>query len=68
MMSRKTVSVLPALQRMVLDVKMLGFPVTRIHGDRAGELRAKQVFWGMGSFSPSSKVMHQLPMLLQKLE
>ena len=43
MVSRKTASVLPALQRMVLDVKMLGFPVTRIHGDRAGELRAKQV-------------------------
>ena len=42
-LSRKTASVLPALQRMVLDVKTLGFPVTRIHGDRAGELRAKQV-------------------------
>ena len=43
MESRKTMSVLPALQRIVLDVKGLGFPVTRIHGDRAGELRGKQV-------------------------
>ena len=43
MQSRKTSSVLPALQRKVLDVKALAFPVTRIHGDRAGELRGKQV-------------------------
>ena len=32
MMGRETTSVLPALQRMVVDVKTL-FPVKRIHGD-----------------------------------
>ena len=28
---------LPAVQRIVTDIKALGYPVTRLHSDRGGE-------------------------------
>ena len=43
MRNKKAASVLPALQRIYVDVKALGFPMHRVHGDRAGELRSKMV-------------------------
>ena len=69
MMGRKTTSVLPALQRMVLDMKTLGFPVTRIHGTEqvnSGPSRSESRFWGEGSSSPTRRVMLLPPMVWQR--
>ena len=41
--SKKSLHVLPALQQMVVDVRGLGYPVTRIHSDRGGELRSNAI-------------------------
>ncbi|CAE7938651.1 unnamed protein product, partial [Symbiodinium sp. KB8] len=40
MNSKKSMHILPALQQMVVDIRGLGYPVTRIHSDRGGELRS----------------------------
>ena len=41
--NKKAATMLPAVQRMVVDVKALGYPVTRIHSDRGGEFRGNLV-------------------------
>ncbi|OLP83993.1 Retrovirus-related Pol polyprotein from transposon TNT 1-94 [Symbiodinium microadriaticum] len=41
--SKKSLHVLPALQQMVIDIRGLGYPVTRIHSDRGGELRSNAI-------------------------
>ena len=47
--SKKALHVLPALQQMVVDIRALGYPVTRIHSDRGGELRGNAVKrWVLG--------------------
>ena len=43
MNSKKSMHILPALQQMVIDVRGLGYPVTRIHSDRGGELRSNAI-------------------------
>ncbi|CAE7360569.1 GIP [Symbiodinium sp. CCMP2592] len=41
--NKKAATMLPAVQRIVADVKSLGFPVTRMHSDRGGEFRGHLV-------------------------
>ncbi|CAE7178911.1 unnamed protein product, partial [Symbiodinium necroappetens] len=41
--NKKAATMLPAVQRIVVDVKALGYPVTRIHSDRGGEFRGNLV-------------------------
>ncbi|OLP93881.1 Copia protein [Symbiodinium microadriaticum] len=41
--NKKAATMLPAVQRMVTDVKALGYPITRIHSDRGGEFRGNLV-------------------------
>ncbi|CAE7671934.1 TY4B-J [Symbiodinium sp. CCMP2592] len=36
-------TMLPAVQRIVMDIKALGYPVTRLHTDRGGEFRGNAV-------------------------
>ncbi|CAE7649513.1 unnamed protein product, partial [Symbiodinium necroappetens] len=43
MNSKKSMHILPALQQMVVDIRGLGYPVTRIHSDRGGELRSNAI-------------------------
>ena len=47
--NKKAVTMLPAVQRIVADVKALGYPVTRLHSDRGGEFRGNLVRkWALG--------------------
>ena len=41
--NKKAATMLPAVQRIVTDVKSLGYPVTRLHSDRGGEFRGNLV-------------------------
>ncbi|CAE7267533.1 unnamed protein product [Symbiodinium sp. CCMP2592] len=41
--NKKAATMLPAVQKIVLDVKALGYPVTRLHSDRGGEFRGHLV-------------------------
>ena len=41
--NKKAATMLPAVQRIVTDVKALGYPITRIHSDRGGEFRGNLV-------------------------
>ncbi|CAE7197715.1 GIP [Symbiodinium sp. CCMP2592] len=41
--NKKAASMLPAVQKIVMDVKALGYPVTRLHSDRGGEFRGHLV-------------------------
>ncbi|CAE7942340.1 TY5A, partial [Symbiodinium sp. KB8] len=41
--NKKAATMLPAVQRIVADVKALGYPVTRLHSDRGGEFRGNLV-------------------------
>ena len=43
MNSKKSLHILPALQQMVIDIRGLGYPVTRVHSDRGGELRSNAI-------------------------
>ncbi|CAE7332024.1 unnamed protein product, partial [Symbiodinium sp. KB8] len=43
MNSKKSLHILPALQQMVIDIRGLGYPVTRLHSDRGGELRSNAI-------------------------
>ena len=47
--NKKAATMLPAVQRIVSDVKALGYPVTRLHSDRGGEFRGNLVRkWALG--------------------
>ncbi|CAE7563194.1 GIP [Symbiodinium sp. CCMP2592] len=41
--NKKAATMLPAVQRIVMDIKALGYPVTRLHTDRGGEFRGNVV-------------------------
>ncbi|CAE7596997.1 unnamed protein product [Symbiodinium sp. CCMP2592] len=41
--NKKAATMLPAVQRIVTDIKALGFPITRLHSDRGGEFRGNLV-------------------------
>ncbi|CAE7382490.1 unnamed protein product [Symbiodinium sp. CCMP2592] len=41
--NKKAATMLPAVQRIVTEVKALGYPVTRLHSDRGGEFRGNLV-------------------------
>ncbi|CAE7538500.1 GIP [Symbiodinium sp. CCMP2592] len=41
--NKKAATMLPAVQKIVLDVKALGYPITRLHSDRGGEFRGHLV-------------------------
>ncbi|CAE7334850.1 GIP [Symbiodinium sp. CCMP2592] len=41
--NKKAATMLPAVQKIVMDVKALGYPVTRLHSDRGGEFRGHLV-------------------------
>ena len=41
--NKKAATMLPAVQRIVTDIKALGYPVTRLHSDRGGEFRGNLV-------------------------
>ena len=41
--NKKAATMLPAVQRIVADVKAFGYPITRIHSDRGGEFRGNLV-------------------------
>ncbi|OLP83551.1 Retrovirus-related Pol polyprotein from transposon TNT 1-94 [Symbiodinium microadriaticum] len=48
--NKKAATMLPAVQKIVTDVKALGYPVTRIHSDRGGEFRGNLVRkWALAS-------------------
>ena len=47
--NKKAATMLPAVQRIVTDVKALGYPITSIHSDRGGEFRGNLVRkWALG--------------------
>ena len=41
--NKKAATMLPAVQKIVMDVKALGYPITRLHSDRGGEFRGHLV-------------------------
>ncbi|CAE7317114.1 TY5A, partial [Symbiodinium microadriaticum] len=48
--NKRAATMLPAVQKIVTDVKALGYPVTRIHSDRGGEFRGNLVRkWALAS-------------------
>ena len=47
--NKRAATMLPAVQKIVMDVKALGYPVTRLHSDRGGEFRGNLVRkWALG--------------------
>ncbi|CAE7794535.1 GIP, partial [Symbiodinium necroappetens] len=47
--NKRAATMLPAVQKIVMDVKALGYPITRLHSDRGGEFRGNLVRkWALG--------------------